>query len=418
MKLFLKISDFLKTYFPMFSLFCFSGNPIITGGTYSKNLLIGYTAVFVLYTFYKINLILFKKIGILLIVIGVVLMLAFFQNIKLGFVSYPGILGFILKLLLGFSVIVYYENLKLDFIEIYIKTITFLAIISIPFWLLNQFGFYGYQLESVQRKSLLLYTSLLNIEQRLLVRNSGMFWEPGAFAGYLLLGLVFIVLKNRKFKLGPYRNNVIIILLTLFSTTSTTGFIVLGMMLLVYSYQNFRWGRLIVIPLIVVIINIAYVSLDFLQEKIEKQFAAAAEMDEKDTDPSRFGAFKMDLTYIQSQPLTGNGLHVKTRYRFHPFVKGDIGHGNGMSNFIACWGIPFFLVWLSCVYLAALKISHSVFIAICSTFIIVLLMQGEQYLNYPLFLSFFFIPFLYRNILKNENKQFLIKEYFNLKTGY
>jgi hypothetical protein len=147
---------------------------------------------------------------------------------------------------------------------------------------------------------------------------------------------------------------------------------------------------------------------------MDEQFIEAQNMDENKTSNTRFGALKMDWQYISSQPLTGNGLHVKTRFRFHPQVKGDIGHGNGMSNFLASWGFPFFLFWLYCVYKFARQVSHSTLTALIALGIIILVLQGEQFLNFPLFLSFFALPFLYKNILAEKNEIHLIKTYFKV----
>ncbi|MBP1663538.1 MAG: hypothetical protein H6Q19_678, partial [Bacteroidetes bacterium] len=115
------------------------------------------------------------------------------------------------------------------------------------------------------------------------------------------------------------------------------------------------------------------------------------------------------LMYIRSQPLTGNGLDISTRYRFHPWVKEDIGHGNGMSNFAAIWGIPFFLYFLYCVYLFAHHYSRKKIIAVVFLLTIVLVLQGEQFLNYPMFLSFFSLPVFYRQFSESR-KSYLLKE--------
>jgi hypothetical protein len=241
-----------------------------------------------------------------------------------------------------------------------------------------------------------------------------MFWEPGAFAGYLILAIIFVALKNGKFQIGPYRKEVLWIVLALLTTGSTTGYVILGLILVIYSMQNFRWGKIIVVPVILAILSYAFFSLDFLQKKMDEQFIEAQEMDENKTSNTRFGALKMDWQYISSQPLIGNGLHVKTRFRFHPQVKGDIGHGNGMSNFLAIWGFPFFLFWLFCVYKFARMVSHSTLTALIALFLIILVLQGEQFLNFPLFLSFFALPFLYKNILEEKNKIHFIKTYFKV----
>ena len=49
--------------------------------------------------------------------------------------------------------------------------------------------------------------------------------------------------------------------------------------------------------------------------------------------------------YIKSSPFFGNGLHDETRFRYHPWIDENIGHGNGMSNFMAYWGVTFFIFW-------------------------------------------------------------------------
>jgi hypothetical protein len=410
-----EIIKFLKTYIPMFLLICFNGNPIVTNMSYSKGLFIGFTAILLIYTLFIIDLQMLKKVlGIFSIIFISIFSIIFFQQKILNFVSFPGVFYYVIKIVFSLVILIYFKHIKSDFIEAYIKVITFLAIISIPLWLLNQYGFYGFETDSINRKSLLLYTSFRLLPGRTIIRNPGMFWEPGAFAGYLILTLVFIILKNRKIQIGPYRKEAFWIIIALLTTMSTGGFIVFAIILMLYSFQNYRFGRIIIVPIIVLIMSVVYNSMEFLKEKIERQYTQAMEMDEDDVSANRMGALKMDLQYIRSQPLIGNGLHVKTRFRFHPQVQGDIGHGNGMSNFIAAWGIPFFLVWLYCVYKFSKQLSHSYHTATIAVIIIVLLLQGEQYLNYPLFLSFFFLPFVYKNMLTAKNKIHIVKTYLKM----
>jgi hypothetical protein len=410
------ISGFLKKYLPVFFLVAFSGNPIFTGMGYSQNLLIGYTLLILIFTLFIIDLQTLKKIlGIVIGLFTFIVLLTFLQKIILGFVSLPGVIKYAISIVLGLTTIIYYKNKKIDFVDTFIKLIAFLALLSIPFWIVNQFTFLGIATESISRKSLLFYTSFRLIPGRLIVRNSGMFWEPGAFAGYLILALVFIALKNRKFEIGPYKKEVFSIFIVLLTTVSTTGFVILGIILVIHSLQNYRWGKIVIVPVSFLIIYFAYYKLEFLQEKIEHQYANAVEMRENDVSNTRFGALKMDWQYIKAQPLIGNGLHVKTRYRFHPQVKGDIGHGNGMSNFLASWGIPFFLFWIFCVFKFTIKTSRSIFTSLSAVFVIILLLQGEPFLNFPLFLAFFILPFVYNNILSFKNKIHLIETHFGKK---
>ncbi len=402
----------MHKYLPLFVLICLSGNPIITHMGYGKVLSTIYTIFFIIYVIIIIDSdTLRKALKILLGILCFLSIIIFFQRVELGFITYPGTLRYVLKIILSLVTIVYYRYNNIDFLNIYIKTLAFLAAISIPFWLINYFGFYGMELEGGFRKSFFFYTSLETSLERVIPRNSGMFWEPGAFAGYLILAIVFIALKNRKFDIGPYKKEVLWILIGLITSMSTTGFITLGIVIIVYSFQNYGFGKIIIIPMVIFLFNIAYLKLTFLNEKIEYQFSKAIKMNKDDTSASRFGAFIMDLQYIKSKPLIGNGLHIKTRYRLHPWIKENINQGNGISNAIATWGIPFFLLWLFCLFRFAKKISHSFLTALGVSLVINLVLLGEQFLNYPLFLTFFFLPFLYQNILSTENKIFILKNY-------
>ncbi|MBU6158235.1 MAG: hypothetical protein KGP35_04295 [Bacteroidetes bacterium] len=222
-----------------------------------------------------------------------------------------------------------------------------------------------------------------------MLRNSGMFWEPGAFAGYLVLALLFIVMLNGQFSIGKYRYEVLLIVLALFSTFSTTGFLTLAFLLLMYLFQNFQGGKYIILPFIIFLFSHFYTQFEFLSDKIEHQFTEAIALENSDVSNTRFGALKMDMQYILEQPFWGNGLDKKIRYRFHPLIEDEIGHGNGMSNFIVWWGIPFFLFWISAAYLFFYRNSQSVFTSLSAVSALLLLLQGEQFLDYPLFLIFF-----------------------------
>lgn len=407
--------DFLKTYFPMFLLLGLSGNPLITTTSYSKIILIAYSLILIAFAILSINIKDLKKgLGILTILLVFILTIVFFQSKFLGFVSYPGVISFFIKIVLGLTTLIFYKQRKIDFLDVYIKTAAILVIVSLLFFVLNQFVYFGLELKSSITKSLILHTMILKYPDELIARNCGMFWEPGAFSGYLILALVFVALKNRKFQIGPYSKEVVIIFIGVLTTMSTTGFLILAILLLLFAFQNYRRGRIIVIPLIAIMIGLSYFNLDFMKNKINSQFKDAIVMNDDDISSSRFGALKMDLQYIKSQPVFGNGLHIKTRFRFHPEIKGDIGHGNGMSNFIASWGIPLFLFWMICLIRFSYFVSKSKLTAFASLSVILLLLQGEQFLNYPLFLSFFALPFVYQNILSEKSKIFIIKNYIKV----
>lgn len=381
----------LVDYIPLFLLVCLSGNPLFTTGKFQKPFLMLFAAGFIVYSLYYITAkALNKGVRLLLITILFIVLLSTFQLYTLGYVSYPGVFALVLKVIMGLFFLVYYQSIGINPYLMYVNLFSFLAKASLPLFALNFFTFSGLPLDVPYTKSLLLYTSF-DLPKDML-RNSGMFWEPGAFAGYLVLALLFIILQNRGFTLGAYKKQAIWIVLGLLTTLSTTGFLVLALILLIYIVQNYKFGKFILIPVIAVGGYFAYNNLEILGEKLEDQYNEAAEMDKSDVSNTRFGALNMDLQYIEDKPFTGNGLDKRTRYRFHPWVDDGIGHGNGMSNFIVYWGIPFFLFWLICVFRFAYISTASVSTAVWFTVIMILILQGEQFLNYPLFLLFFTAP--------------------------
>jgi len=385
----------LIEYLPLFIFLCFSGNPIFTNGTYSKNLLIIYAIVlsFIVFEYVgqKIPLRLQER---LVTIILIIIVLSIFQQISLGFVSYKGVLALILKILVGLFTFLYYQQKGIDFLHLYIKLVALLVIISIPFFILNQFYYGGISVSGDLQKSMILYTPFNPNNKYDGIRNSGMFWEPGAFSGYLLLALVFVAIKNGKLLIGQYKKEVLLIIFGVFTTLSTTGYLILGIIVILYFWQHYKYGKFIIVPVLIGVMSYAYLNLEFLNKKIEHQFFEALEMKKGDIVVTRFGSFLMDLKYIKAKPLIGNGLDTKTRFRFNPSItKDNIGLSNGMSSFIAYWGIPFFLFWMYCVYRFALSFSGSITTAIISLFLIFLLLQGETFLNFPLFLSFLVLPF-------------------------
>lgn len=378
-------------YLPLFLVLCFSGNPLFISAGYSKPLLVAFCGLFIIYSLIYISA---KEIRVVIarlaLIISLVIVISIFQKFILGIVSYPGVFALILKIILGMFMLLYYQSKYMNPLDIYIRVMAFLAKVSLPFFALNFVINTGLPLDVPGQHSFFLYTSFDT--PKIELRNAGMFWEPGAFAGYLLLALLFIGLLNRKFEIGSYKKQVIWIIVGLITSMSTTGFLVLAILILIYILQNYKIASIVLVPILIAGSIYAYNNLDFLNKKIEEQYDEALEMEATDVSNTRFGALNMDMQYIEDQPWTGNGLDMRTRYRFHPWISEDIGHGNGMSNFLVYWGIPLFVFWLFCLFQFGYKVSESIPTTIIFLLLMILILQGEQFLNFSIFLMFFSAP--------------------------
>ena len=315
------------------------------------------------------------------------------QLFTLPFISYLGSINVLAKIVFGATIM---WVLKDRFREYYLNVMYFFAIVSLVLFFLGIIGISIPDLfpSTINRKSILIYNTLIISE----VRNSGPFWEPGAYACYLLLVPLLYVDNLKKFVVDN-KKKVYVLFVALITTISTTGYICLFILIL-YFYlkesKNKFLAYTIYLPLAIGVMYFAYNSLEFMGEKIESQQEVALDLDGEFSN-SRMGSLLFDLHYIKKHPLVGNGLHEQTRFADHPFLWGvGMGHGNAFSNYMSQMGVLAMVVYLILLYKAFNR-------KLIAPIIVVLLFQGEQLLNFPLFLSLPFVIMSVKNNCKTKN---------------
>lgn len=288
---------------------------------------------------------------------------------------------------------------------VYIKLISVLSFISLVLWGFNLIGVqfpYFYKFDN-GLESLIIYTQGVPdhlISNSSVLRNNGMFWEPGAYAGYIML-VFFLFINHLDYLWQKYKREVIILFAALVSTFSTTGYIVMAFVIFVFLSGRFKNKISFSIISLVSIVLFLYIfnSVNFMGDKMRNEYANAVSMNNGEYASSRMGSLVMDLNYIKMHPIFGNGLLNETRFSQHmDILQGSsIGAGNGFSGEIAYFGIPFMLVFLAAIY-------NNPTVCVKKRWIILLLfilqMQGEYYMNYPLFLIFPFVFFFNKNSLQ------------------
>ena len=392
--------DLLLVYF----LLCMSGNPAI-GNIFNIDLL--YSSVAVLLAiwmlFYKDHL--FNRKFIFVSCSFLIIFLV--QTIIFSFFPYITIAGFYIRLFVGFAVIRIIKN----FPQLYIRTMFYLAIVSLFFNIPDQLAQYsGFDYRSIfiplkeligeraLERNVLFFHTFMNY---LPYRNAGMFWEPGAFAGYIILALGLLGLIREELPKRIYQYYLIILLITLFTTKSSTGYLALPFALLTHfnlqteTYKKKLWSILRIwyfaLPLLIIVSITSYQNIDFLEYKI-KQSIENVKYQEKSWHRSRIGSFIFDLEYIKKRPLTGWGLHPKTRYALTPWVTENEGMGNGMSDFTAKFGMIGMLVFLVSYFKGMYQMTNqNTLKSSLMVVLIILVLQGENFLGYPLFMGLMFL---------------------------
>ena len=272
-------SDFLLVLL----LLCFSGNPALCRQGTFKLLTVGFAAILALMLNYQPKK---EELSELLTAMGLFGIILAIQSMGLRFLSFPTLLGFFIRLFLGFAIV----KRVSDFPDTYVRVMYYLAILSLFFYIpeqiANNLGLNFAALfqpladligTSRHRQDLFFHTFMTTHK----TRNAGMFWEPGAFAGYINLALVFLGLIRNRLSRQAFFRHFVVLSITLFTTLSTTGYFVYPIvLLLVFSREICGLRRatprsvavlVAVIPLLAGVFSYAYFELDFMQAKMEEQ---------------------------------------------------------------------------------------------------------------------------------------------------
>jgi O-antigen ligase len=316
------------------------------------------------------------------------------------------VMGFFTRLFIGMAVVVLASN----FVRDYVVAMVGLSMLSFVFWVPEYITcrsakpfhhifapLASWLNQSDAQWSLGFHTYLADPQQ--MHRNAGIFWEPGVFAGYIIIALLMLVAIRPSLTRKQHLAALAILTLALLSTFSTTGYIAYPIALLL----NYDWrdldrrhrtrvalGTLLIAPLVILASWYAASQLDFLGNKIRRQ-VTAVERQEYAWHINRFGTLMFDWEYISQRPLTGWGLHQKTRYALHPWARED-AYGNGMSNFLANFGVIGFGTFLLGLGRGANHIggkSRGFLLGFIAATLLVL--QGEPFLGFPIFLGLMFL---------------------------
>jgi len=237
------------------------------------------------------------------------------------------------------------------------------------------------------------------------VRNSGLFWEPGAFAGYLVLALFFLIRDGLIDTVLSTRG--VLLVITLISTQSTTGYVALMVLILLFIYRSgwikSRAAKILVVPIFFLSYAIStlllFSEVDFLGEKIDAQLESAA-MQDNSSRINRFGNFLYDSKWIISRPLLGWSATPQTRVSVDPEVLDLVeGQGNGLAGFTIKFGLIGLLVFLGLFAFNTHRNSGSAITTFLGMALVCILLTGEQFLNFPFFLSLMFSPEVSKRLL-------------------
>ena len=308
-------------------------------------------------------------------------------------------LGVYIKVLTAYLVV---KILDFKFIISYIKVFYFLSVTSIVFYIISNLQINILTPISINTSSIeSLYPrysvyGLFTYIPRSIIRNSGQFWEPGAFAGYLMLAFIFnffSYLKNKK-KIG------MVLLIAILTTMSTTAYLSIFVFSLFTFYKKINSIIIKFIAVCIMIFGGYYSStkIDFLGEKIVAQMSVLNEdVDLESSDSARFLSLLKDIKDFDGHEIIGRGFNSETRFFYD---RPNQIRTVGLTDIMVKLGLPFFIIIMLMLYhsLSSLlnfnNYNKKIFVVSSFSSILILLMS-QLYFNYPLFWCLLFLKFVY-----------------------
>jgi hypothetical protein len=394
------------------------GNQILLGDRVAEALLVVYFIFLAPLYFLRRNSSL--ALSDLLVFFSFLMILAV-QSISFNFFPLRTIAGFIIRLFIAFATV----RLVKDFPRIYINVMYGICIISLCFYVPEQL------FHAVGRDFASLFTPLVNLVRDFFLldtyggggaarsatifiynfenphnphdiyRNAGPFWEPGAFAGYISLALIFLGLEREKYDRRFYISRFLVLTITLLTTVSTMGYLIMPIVLSIHyrrvtksvveNLGQIAVGILMLPLFMALLINVW--NLEFIGRKIIHQYEGATAQRAYLWEYTRFGSMIVDWKYIKRRPIFGWGIHPKTKFALDPKdERRTKGAGNGFSGFIHRFGILGMITFVLFAWKGFYKLSReSLLRSVMAILAILMSLIGEEFLHFPPYLGLMFV---------------------------
>ncbi|MEG8947216.1 hypothetical protein [Rosettibacter firmus] len=251
----------------------------------------------------------------------------------------------------GYSIIIYIGK---SYINIYVKSMTIIALVSFIFYAINFIHTIIHPLynladnlfplkgdyQNYKTPTLLIYTFDPNyiMGQTQFPRNAGIFWEAGAFGSFLVIAYFLYLLEIKPGSIrGLFDRTSKILILAIITTFSTTCFVALFFVLILFSFKMKGFYKVFVSIFFILLGYYLFINLQFLKPKIEQQFTEAY------ISANRFGALLLDLKDIKERPLTGWSRRTEVLFG-NDLISSH--RPNGITNLLRSYGFIYtFLYW-------------------------------------------------------------------------
>lgn len=379
-------------YFLVFVLLSLSGNLLVTGDSpYLQIIFVG--SCFFLGVIYRLKGA--KREHEVLTFILAWFVIFVFQWLAGIYWAFNTAFFYTIKVLIGIFIFI---TVGQKFREVYFKVIFFLSLTSLFFFFASALGIHFPPIASYgDRNSIFIYTQFKEVNTgEYLLRNSSMFWEPGAFQGYINMAfLLYLPQLGELWK--QHKRMMVTVIIALITTFSTTGYIAFAVIILSYLFYykkgNKSTSMFYFVPALILIIY-SFLKLDFLGNKLG---IGADSHEATQFGGDRIANLSDTFPIIYESLLFGHGLSQESA------SKTENGFSNGWAAYLFFMGLFGFVIYH--LFLIKKLLRQKIQIRWLVIFLIVdaIILQGEGFLSHPFFLALPFLVFVPQSIKTSKS---------------
>jgi hypothetical protein len=307
---------------------------------------------------------------------GLLLLIHLYTDKSLSFSS---VIASTMKLLIAYLIL---KTVGKSFLETYIKVVVVLAGISLFGYLSDSLLLFDGLIQKLPRVGDLGYEGIFYLFrfQTHIDRNNSIFFEPGAYQIFLNVALFMLFFTTTRFSLRRKWVYILILLVTLLTTFSTTGYMIFGALfclLMIKSDMVSRQGKLTLLMLLV--LAIVGFSVQFQSVMIKKINKYMAIQDITDQQDLRSFDMLVDLEIFKKH-IFGVG-HDKYFEEVSAIGLIKEGHAssNGLTMTLAIYGLPFSLFLFASYYWFFRKFFRGVLLRIVPFGAFLIFLFSESY---------------------------------------
>lgn len=344
-----------------------------------KALVMAFSAVLVLWYLYSDRKLNDRFLLYVIIFTGSLFTISLYTH---GSLSIPSTIASAMKLMLAYLVL---KAVGKRFIGTYLTVLVFLSIISLFGYITDQYNLFDgivYRLPAVGDMGyegiFYVYRFSWQID-----RNNGIFFEPGAYQGFLNAGLFLLFFADAGFPKKKTWIYIGVLLTTLITTFSTTGYMILSMLLILAFIKSRLLSRsekamLFGLAVLVVTALSAQVYSTFVVKVSD--YLSANEYDFGYSAQNRSSDAKTDLK-VFSKHIFGLGYDD---YEKEFGILGRVGSergfsSNGVTRMLATYGLPFSLFIFGSYYWALRRVLKDFLLTTGAFVMFMLFLAGESY---------------------------------------